>query len=438
MEPLISLRFVSPNHQTSSYAEVPMYRNSLVFAVIVVLAGVIAWQTVMLNGERSRDIQVSLSELDQKLYEITVDQRDVAQQPSRSLTQSGSIWANQTSRQIDSLLKAGQWQQAVTIINDVYSQANSQQLTHFRSIVLATAKQLSATTKQSARDLLLAYAEAFDDVDAWRQLGSVSAELGDWDTAVTALLASSAQEYDPQAYEASLRALLRAASYARATLEQRSDQLSILAMYQRLYDSHPSYARFQLELAQAHLRLNDYQSASSYLDPLVYDIEFGAIAQQLLANINSSLARQEKTLAPIEPVRQSDSRASDIRIPLVHAGNSLLVDVAINSTSMRLLLDTGASITSLTSDTIRRLGLTPTGRSISLSTANGLTQSPLHSADRLNLGPLRLSNLLVAEVDFGRTGRVQGLLGTDVLKQLSREYSYLIDDQQKALIFRKR
>ena len=157
-----------------------------------------------------------------------------------------------------------------------------------------------------------------------------------------------------------------------------------------------------------------------------------------MANINSSLASQEKTLAPIEPVRQSDSRASDIRIPLLRAGNSLLVDVAINSSSIRLLLDTGASITSLSSDTIRHLRLTPTGRSISLSTANGLTQSQLYSADRLNLGPLRLNNLLVAEVDFGRAGQVQGLLGTDVLKHVSREYSYLIDDQKNALIFRKK
>jgi clan AA aspartic protease (TIGR02281 family) len=415
-----------------------MYRNSLVFTVIVVLASVIAWQTVMLNGERSQHSVANLIELGQIQSEISIDSENVTLQPSSSLTQSDLNWVDETSRQIESLLKAGQLQRAITTINDVYSQANSQQLTHFRSIVLATAKQLSANSKQSARDLLLAYAEAFDDVDAWRQLGSVSGELGDWDTAVTALLASSAQEYDPQAYEASLRALLRAASYARATLEQRGDQLSILALYRRLYDSHPSYARFQLELAQAHLRLNDYQSASSYLDPLVYDAELGAIAQQLLANINSSLARQEKTLTPIEPVRQSDSRTSDIRIPLLRTGNSLLVDVAINSSSIRLLLDTGASITSLSSDTIRRLGLTPTGRSISLSTANGLTQSQLYSADRLNLGPLRLNNLLVAEVDFGRAGQVQGLLGTDVLKHVSREYSYLIDDQKNALIFRKK
>lgn len=121
----------------------------------------------------------------------------------------------------------------------------------------------------------------------------MSGELGDWDIAVTALLASSAQEYEPQAYEASLRALLRAASYARATLEKRSDQVSILILYQRLYDAHPSHPRFQLELAQAHLRLNDYQRAKSYLDPLAYDIELAAIAQQLLANIDSSLASKK-------------------------------------------------------------------------------------------------------------------------------------------------
>lgn len=415
-----------------------MYRNSLVFAIIVVLAVAGAWQAGIFNGERSQQPFLDLADLDRKLSEISRDENDGVLQPSRSLTQTDSNWFDITSKQINSLLEAEQWQQAIATINDVYSQANSQQLNHFRSTVFRTANKLSGNNKQSASVLLLAYAETFDDVDAWRQLGSVSAELGDWDTAVTALLASSAQEYEPQAYEASLRALLRAASYARASLEQRSDQLSILALYQRLYDVHPSYARFQLELAQAHLRLNDYQSARSYLDPLVYDTELGAIAQQLLANIDSSLTKQKKIQNPIEPVSQTDSRASDIKIPLIRAGNSLLVDVSINSRSMRLLLDTGATITALSSDTIHRLGLKPTGRSISLSTANGLTQSQLYSADRLNLGRLRLENLMVAEVDLGRRSQVDGLLGTDVLKQLSKQFSYLIDDQQNALIFRKK
>ena len=415
-----------------------MYRNSLVFAIIVVLAVAGAWQAGIFNGERSQQPFLDLAELDRKLSDISRDENNGVLQPSRSLAQTDSNWFDITSKQISSLLEAEQWQQAIATINDVYSQANSQQLNYFRSTVFRTANKLSGNSKQSASVLLLAYAETFDDVDAWRQLGSVSAELGDWDTAVTALLASSAQEYEPQAYEASLRALLRAASYARASLEQRSDQLSILALYQRLYDVHPSYARFQLELAQAHLRLNDYQSARSYLDPLVYDTELGAIAQQLLANIDSSLAKQEKIQNPIEPVSQTDSRTSDIKIPLIRAGNSLLVDVSINSSSIRLLLDTGATITALSSDTIHRLGLKPTGRSISLSTANGLTQSQLYSADRLNLGRLRLENLMVAEVDLGRRSQVDGLLGTDVLKQLSKQFSYLIDDQQNALIFRKK
>jgi clan AA aspartic protease (TIGR02281 family) len=415
-----------------------MFKKNLSIAIVVVLAIVIAWQAGMVNGERSQDIAHNLSEFDRKLSEITRAEDDLAPQPRGSLTQSDSNWADETSRQIESLLKAEKWQQAVTTINDVYSQASSQQLIYFKSIILRAANQLSHNSKEAAIALLLAYTEAFNDVDAWRQLGSVSADLGDWDAAVTALLASSAQEYEPQAYKASLRALLRAASYARATLEKRNDQVSILALYQRLYDSHPSHPRFQLELAQAHLRLNDYQSARSYLDPLAYDIELGAIAQQLLANIDSSLASQEEIPSRIESIRKADWRASDIKIPLIRSGNSLLVDVSINSSSMRLLLDTGASITALSSDTIRRLGLSPTGQSISLSTANGLTKSQLYKAERLNLGRIQLKNLLVAEVDLGHKSQVEGLLGTDVLKQVSKHFGYLIDDQQNALIFRKK
>lgn len=415
-----------------------MQRNSLLFVIIVILAFAGAWQVGFLNIDRALHPIVDLSDIDQKISATANPRNKTALRPNRPLTESDSNWTDEISKQITSLLEAGEWQQAVVTINDVYSQADSEQLNHFKSIVFRTAVELSSNSKQSASALLLAYAETFNDVDAWRRLGSVAAELGNWDTAVTALLASSAQEYEPQAYAASLRALLRAASYARATLEQRNDQISILALYQRLYDLHPSYSRFQLELAQAHLRLNDYLSAKSYLDPLIYDAEVGAIALQLLASIDSSLVTQEKKQVAIEPARQTNANLSDIRIPLIRSGNSLLLDVSINSSSMRLLLDTGASITALSSDTIRRLGLKATGRSISLSTANGLIQSKLYSADRLSLGRLRLENLLIAEVDLGRKGQVQGLLGTDVLKQVGKQFSYLIDDQQNALIFRKK
>lgn len=147
-----------------------MFRKNSLIAIVVVLAIVIAWQVGMINGERSQNIAINLSELDRILSEITRAEDDLAPQPSRSFTQSNSSWDDETSRQIESLLNAEKWLQAVTTINDVYSQASSQQLIGFKSMVLRAANQLNHNNKRAASALLLAYTEAFNDVDACANL----------------------------------------------------------------------------------------------------------------------------------------------------------------------------------------------------------------------------------------------------------------------------
>ena len=103
-----------------------------------------------------------------------------------------------------------------------------------------------------------------------------------------------------------------------------------------------------------------------------------------------------------------------------------------------MLLDTGASITSLSAEVIQRLGLEPLGRSIQINTANGRTEAPLYRVKRISLGRFRIQDLVVAEIDLGRDNRFQGLLGTDLLNGVNQNYGYLIDNQKSELIFRRR
>jgi len=345
-------------------------------------------------------------------------------------------WANTVAAEINSLLINNRWENAVSKINEVYSQASLDELEQFKALVLQyTDTLIKQGSKQSASDLLEQYANAFDDIDAWRRLGEVASSLGKWDLAVEALIAYSAQEYRPQEFEESLEDLVRVAANARTALEQRNDIAGILALYQRLYEQHPQYSRFQLELAQSHLRLSDPQSATPILETLQYDSELGPLAAQLLEKIQSDFAVEE----PINESRNDQfNDPNDILVPLQRSGSSLLVDVAINRESMRLLLDTGASITALSANTIRSLRLEPIGRSITLSTANGKVSSELYRANSIRLGRLRLNNLIVAEIDFGSNSAVAGLLGTDVLNELNSDFNYVIDNEKNALIFRKK
>jgi len=115
-----------------------------------------------------------------------------------------------------------------------------------------------------------------------------------------------------------------------------------------------------------------------------------------------------------------------------------VVDAQIERRQTRLLLDTGASITALSRDLVSQLNLQPLNRQIRLNTANGSTTANLYRVRRLRLGNLELRDLVIADIDLGGASRFQGLLGTDALNQLRQDYDYVIDNRQKALIFRRR
>ena len=73
-----------------------------------------------------------------------------------------------------------------------------------------------------------------------------------------------------------------------------------------------------------------------------------------------------------------------------------------------------------------------------LSTANGITESQLYLVKKLKLGRFTVNNLVVAEIDLNQNGRFQGLLGTDLLNKVGPNYSYLIDNENSRLIFRRK
>lgn len=350
-------------------------------------------------------------------------------------TKAKNAWVNDIASQIEALIVAGQYDAAVALINEVYAQASTENLESFKQLVFKHAFALRHDNELvSSIALLEAYAKSFDDADAWAHLGKVSAAAKDWDTTVNAYLKSSAQEHQPLAYEESLRALVRASSYLRAKLEKQNDQLGILSLYQLLYDHHPNYPRFQLELAQSYLRLSEPAKAIPLLELLQYDPELGSIAVEKLAKINSSsIARGDNN-----QTKDESNEDAVVAIPLKRLGNSFILTLELNSSGHEMLLDTGASITALSKELIQNLGLRATGQTVRLNTANGKRTARLYKVDKVKLGPFQINNLVIAEIEFGENRAIQGLVGTDLLNLLSTQYGYVIDDRQNSLIFEPR
>jgi len=293
--------------------------------------------------------------------------------------------------------------------------------------------QANLLTDERAIDLLVAYNNEYNDLDVWAKLSQLYIKTKQWSLAIESLLSEVSSEYRPEKIAILNNNLIAVASHAHSELENRKDEVGINQLYQYLNESLPDNTRFQLELANSYLRLNNTEQARYLLEVLQFDLELGEVAKNTLTRLNEDLQNNSEKISDKPPLT---SNRNEIVIPLQRAGNSFFVNTEINRRKTNLLLDTGASITALSSSLIQKLGLKPNGKEIQLSTANGIRTARLYHVDRITLGRLSIKNMVIAEIEFSSNSPFQGLLGTDLLNQLDTNYSYIIDNQKNALIFR--
>ena len=90
--------------------------------------------------------------------------------------------------------------------------------------------------------------------------------------------------------------------------------------------------------------------------------------------------------------------ASATGAPVKLEGGELRVDMAedghfwvtgkVNGESVRFLIDSGASVTTLSADTAAKAGIAPSGRRSVVTTANGQIVVALAEAEKLEIGPI--------------------------------------------------
>ena len=405
-------------------------RNNLFFYFsLIALAAIGVWGVA--------HIELSPNTIEQSNSALTNTESQEQLEDTPEFTKKNTIDHKTTAENyflvIVDLLRKGNVRQASFAINDHHSSLSSTELEQLKTEFI---KLASESTQEQRKQTLLLASKVFDDIEVWELLSLVAEKTHDWELAYEAQLKTSQLESDSVKLDALLNRMVRSSGHIRAIHEQNGDKLSVKVLYQELVDLHPYFTRFQLELAHSHVRLNDLDAAKALYETLRYDPEFGDIAQNALTKITESKTSGN---TDIEAKKTPEAlRRSDIVVSLIPAGSSFLVDTNIDRTRSRLLLDTGASITSLSRHLIERLNLRPTGQSIRLSTANGITQSRLFKVDSLSLGRLTLKNMVVAEIDLSQRNSFEGLLGTDALNQFKSKYSYIIDNQKNALIFRAR
>lgn len=329
-------------------------------------------------------------------------------------------------------LKNDDYTSAGNLVNEHYSDFSSVNLETIQSLYRQHAFSLKRQgNAKQALSLLKATSKLFNDLQSWSDLSSQAIELKQWPLAFDATLNASMLQNDSLKLDDLQRKLVILAAHYRSTLEQQARTVDIHHVYDRLYKAHPSYPRYQLELALSHIERQQYNEARLLLTPLQYDTELGEVSRTALSKL-SVLDTDSLEKSALTDVAEKNG---SIAHPLSDLGTNLLTKVRVNQRAVTLLLDTGASITALDSALIAQLNLTPTGDNITINTANGTRIGKLYRVNDFRLGPFILQNHIIANIDLGKNSPFSGLLGTDVLNAVGDNYSYIIDNQRKALIF---
>ena len=116
----------------------------------------------------------------------------------------------------------------------------------------------------------------------------------------------------------------------------------------------------------------------------------------------------------------------EYKVPLIstNSGN-FIVDATINGkVKVKLMLDTGASLISLSPEVCRKLGIKETSNlpAIQMQTANGISQNKLIALDKVKIGDAEV-DLVEASIGKEMLG-IEGLLGMSFLSNFRMEINH--------------
>ena len=106
---------------------------------------------------------------------------------------------------------------------------------------------------------------------------------------------------------------------------------------------------------------------------------------------------------------------AELRIALSDDGH-FYANGELNGRDVRFLIDSGATVTTIGSETAREAGVAPTGQRAMVETANGIAQVDRGRVELLKIGPIERRNFSV----FIASGDSTNVIGMNFLTTLSR------------------
>ncbi len=197
-----------------------------------------------------------------------------------------------------------------------------------------------------------------------------------------------------------------------------------------LFQQYPTDKQITLGLAEAYGQQRKYTLMEDTLASLSpEDAQLQALRQRL---------RVLEKNQPDEFAQKQDVDESEYQtVPLQRYGDHYLIDVLFGSVASTLLIDTGASTTAVTQDTMN--SITQQQKTIrigvfTLRTAAGVIESEMNQVFNVSVGEFSFPQLNVMTLENTTMSEADGLLGMNVL----RHFEFRIDQQRSVLLLKLR
>ena len=325
---------------------------------------------------------------------------------------------------MNQFLEKNDFQRTFEQFDILQEKANDTIVQQARSLIFSHARRLINTVDyRSARRLLNRYLLSdHRDVEARLLLAKIDLIEKDYLSAISALYEAKGYAYRAETIDQVRKQIRSVVDNQTKLLQQDNNSIAILELYQHLTQLEPDYAPYFLRLAAAQFVLKDTNGARRSLNLIVQDADVGSQAQALLDKVIHS--------EPQETEKAISVKAVDI--PLLRMGDHLLVDALLNnSQQVRLLIDTGASMTILTPDFLKRSNISylDTGKKMLFNTANGQVNVPMYKIESLSLGEWQVNQMEIGVIPLDNETAFNGLLGMNFLKH----FQFYIDQNDAYL-----
>ena len=271
---------------------------------------------------------------------------------------------------------------------------------------------ISSSSQSQFTELTELYLSVFyDDIDVLLSLAKFNRSTGFLAEAAAILHLVKSYAYtnrDKITVEATIDDFI---SQVHTDLVSADDLFGLANIYQQMYRLNLLTPMHRLRQAQLSIQTGSMASAREILADLIQEPSVSAEAEQIMLN-----HQQELSLGKGNKMAMKNGYSD--QIILAQRGNQYLADLEIQDTKVALLIDTGASMTTLSQQAFQTLSNNHTfdllGQRI-FNTANGIAKGNIYQVDSLTLGRFTMAGIQIAVLDFSMPDGVDGLLGMNIL-----------------------